>query len=456
MPFSFPHLGMNILTSLIKKYNYPIPRYTSYPTVPSWANNLELPSWENRVSKAFELSNHAEGLSLYIHLPFCESLCTYCACNTRITVNHTVEQPYIAALKKEFDLYLSLFSEKPRISEIHLGGGTPTFFSAKNLHDLIAHICSKSIFTSNAQLSFEAHPANTEVEHLQALYDVGFRRLSLGIQDFDPTVQELINRHQTVEQVAQVMNNARAIGYTSINFDLIYGLPSQSLQSLARTLDEVLLLRPDRIAFYSYAHVPWLKPGQRKYDEHDLPKDELKFALYQFGKKIFESAGYFDIGMDHFAFPSDGLFQSFNKGSLHRNFMGYTENHTRLLLALGVSSISDAWEAFAQNEKKLEDYYAALAQNKLPIAKGHLHTETDLNRRSLILELMCKQETKFAPELMNDQAVVLLDELLLDGIIRVEDEKIIVSDFGKSFLRNICAIYDEYLHLDNNRFSLAV
>jgi oxygen-independent coproporphyrinogen III oxidase len=237
---------------------------------------------------------------------------------------------------------------------------------------------------------------------------------------------------------------------------LIYGLPSQTINSLSKTLDEVLTLAPDRIAFYSYAHVPWIKPGQRKYEDADLPNEELKFALYQLGKRVFEQAGYFDIGMDHFAFPKDSLFQAANKQQLHRNFMGYTERHTQLMISLGVSSISDAWNAFAQNEKNLDAYYRAIEQNQFPIVRGHQHHQDDLVRRKLILDLMCKQEADFVPELIGNNAVALLDDLILDGIIKIEQNKILVNEFGKSFLRNVCAVYDRYLQIDSKRFSMAV
>ncbi len=450
---------MNLLHQLIKKYNRPIPRYTSYPTVPSWSIAPTQEDWKKHVSESFTATNQKEGISLYIHLPFCESLCTYCGCNTRITVNHGVELPYIEALEKEFSMYLALFDEKPRIAEIHMGGGTPTFFKPENLHRLINFIFSKSILTQDALLSFEAHPGNTNYEHLKVLAGLGFKRLSLGIQDFDPHVQTLINRHQTVDDVERVMIEARGLGYNSINFDLIYGLPDQTLESIRSTVKEVIKMMPERIAFYSYAHVPWLKPGQRKYDESNLPKDEEKYALYELGRSMLEEAGYVEIGMDHFALPSDSLFSAMNENKLHRNFMGYTEKHTSLLIALGVSSIADSWTAFAQNEKKLENYYRRLDDNELPIMKGHILSEDDLDRRKLILEMMCQLKTDFRPELLNDASCNLLNDLIADGILSIIDNKIEVNFFGKAFLRNCCSIYDSYLNDEEKseqRFSMAV
>ena len=250
---------------LIDKYNVAAPRYTSYPTVPYWNKEpFDKQLWAKHVRSAFEVSNKKDGISVYIHLPFCENLCTYCGCNTRITKNHAVEQPYIEALLIEWAMYCHMFTDRPILREIHLGGGTPTFFSPENLKRLIKSILADADVHPEADFGFEGHPANTTYEHLKVLYELGFRRLSLGIQDFDPKVQFIINRIQTFEQVKEVTEQARQIGYTSINYDLIYGLPLQTIESLTDTVEKVNLLMPDRIAFYSYAHVPWIKPGQRR------------------------------------------------------------------------------------------------------------------------------------------------------------------------------------------------
>jgi oxygen-independent coproporphyrinogen-3 oxidase len=296
------------MKTLIEKYNVATPRYTSYPTVPYWDDNVpEAKQWQQLAKATFDCTNDKEGISLYIHLPFCESLCTYCGCNTRITVNHNVESPYITAILKEWDMYVSLFETKPKIKEIHLGGGTPTFFKPERLVHLIEGILSTSVLCDNAELSFEGHPNNTTIDHLKVLYNVGFRRVSLGIQDFDIKVQRIINRIQSYDSVKTVTENARKIGYTSINYDLIYGLPLQTEQSMNETIEKVIQLHPDRIAFYSYAHVPWIKPGQRKFTEADLPEGKVKRALYENGRKAFEEAGYFEIGMDHFGLSDDPL-----------------------------------------------------------------------------------------------------------------------------------------------------
>jgi Coproporphyrinogen III oxidase and related Fe-S oxidoreductases len=274
------------MEELVQKYNVAAPRYTSYPTVPFWDNEaFSRMAWTNQVYQTFQQSKE-KGISLYIHLPFCESLCTYCGCNTRITKNHRVEEPYIVSLLKEWEMYVALFKgERPLLAEIHLGGGTPTFFHPDNLRVLIEGILKHADLAPDRSFSFEAHPANTTIAHLQTLFDLGFRRLSLGIQDFDPLVQFVINRHQTSAEVEEVMQNARKIGFESINFDLIYGLPKQSLATVEDTIEKAMLLKPDRISFYSYAHVPWIKPGQRHYTEADLPNGAAKLALYNLGKK---------------------------------------------------------------------------------------------------------------------------------------------------------------------------
>src|SRR6185312_7041427 len=285
--------------NLIKKYNVQAPRYTSYPTVPYWENNLSPGQWEKEVKKSFDKTNATEGISLYIHLPFCQSLCTYCGCTTRITVNHAVEKTYINAVLKEWGMYLDLFQNKPRIREIHLGGGTPTFFSPAHLKELLDGILLKVEVCKNAEFSFEGHPNNTTYEHLKTLHELGFTRLSLGIQDFDIKVQQIVNRVQPFENVEKVTKQARDIGYKSINFDLIYGLPLQKKSSVIDTINKVSVLKPDRIALYSYAHVPWIKPRQRKFTEKDLPEDEEKRELYETGRTMLEKEGYVEIGMDH-------------------------------------------------------------------------------------------------------------------------------------------------------------
>jgi oxygen-independent coproporphyrinogen-3 oxidase len=439
------------MQSLIQKYNVQGPRYTSYPTVPYW--NSIAPTqqdWINEVHKAFIATNDTEGISIYIHLPFCESLCTYCGCNTRITVNHAVEEPYINAVLKEWKMYLDIFNGKPNIKEIHLGGGTPTFFSAENLKKLISTIVATSNILPDAEFSFEAHPNNTHLCHLKTMFDLGFKRLSLGIQDFDEKVQDAINRKQSFEQVKSITQLARDVGYTSVNFDLIYGLPFQTIETVKDTVKKTIQLKPDRIAFYSYAHVPWLKPGQRKYSEKDLPSGNEKRALYELGREMFEKADYVEIGMDHFSLKTDSLYLAEKKGNLHRNFMGYTAGKTHLMVGLGVSSISDAWTAFAQNVKTVEEYYKRIENKELPIFKGHLLSEEDLILRQHILNIMCRLETSWD---LNQQqcealfnALEMLDEMEEDGLLIRNNHSLSVTEKGRPFIRNICMAFDARLH----------
>lgn len=435
--------------SLIDKYNVPGPRYTSYPPVPFWHNKPSLEQWKNSVKETFQVTNQSEGISLYLHLPFCESLCTYCGCNKRITKNHAVEEPYITALHKEWAVYKSWFGEKPVIREIHLGGGTPTFFSAQNLEMLLQNLLKDCDLHPNYQFSFEAHPNNTTNEHLEVLSRNGFTRLSLGIQDFDPKVQRIVNRIQTFEQVQEVTEMARAHGYHSINYDLIYGLPLQTLTSVEDTVNKVNMLRPERIAFYSYAHVPWKSPGQRMFTEKDLPDREEKRALYDLGKAMLEKSGYVEIGMDHFAMPEDELCTAANENRLHRNFMGYTTGQTKLLIGLGASSISDSWGAFVQNEKKIEDYTSTCDKNTIHIAQGHLLSEEDQILRKHILNLMTRFETHwYNPKEQNpllDSAANRLGGMIDDGLVQKAPYGLKVTHKGRPFVRNVCMAIDPYL-----------
>ena len=435
---------------LIRKYNIPGPRYTSYPTVPYWDESTFSPEkWNEHVKEAAGASNASEGISVYIHLPYCESLCTYCGCNKRITKNHGVEEPYIQSVIKEWEMYRELIGQTPRISEVHLGGGTPTFFSSGNLKKMMNGLSENAIITLDADLSFEAHPNNTTLEHLEELYALGFRRLSLGVQDFDLDVQTAIHRIQPYKMVVQAVEQARNVGYNSINFDLIYGLPKQTLPIIKDTVKKVLNLMPERIAFYSYAHVPWVSPGQRGYSDDDLPADEQKRELYEVGKEMFLNAGYKEIGMDHFALEEDDLCKADENGRLHRNFMGYTTKQTQLMVGLGVSSISDSWTAFAQNEKKVEDYMARIAEGELAIFRGHVLSEEDLALRRHILNLMCRHSTQWNEVKLDDglmnESIERLAEAKNDGLLELTENGVVVTEKGKPFIRNICMAFDARL-----------
>ncbi len=433
---------------LVKKYNVAGPRYTSYPTVPYWNNDtFSLENWKTSLIRSFNESNDSEGISIYIHLPFCESLCTFCGCNKSITKRHEVESPYISAVLKEWDLYCDLLGTKPKIKELHLGGGTPTFFSPENLNFLINSILSKGTLADGYEFSFEGHPNNTTRAHLQALYDVGFRRVSFGVQDYNETVQKAIHRIQPFGNVKRATELAREIGYTSVGHDIIFGLPYQTLEHVKHTILKTKELLPDRLAFYSYAHVPWIKGnGQRGFNEANLPTAELKRQQYETGKALLSEVGYNEIGMDHFALPTDSLYQSMLQGTLHRNFMGYTANKTQVMIGLGVSSISDSWYGFAQNVKQIGDYYNLINNNEIPVYRGHTLNKEDLIIRKHILNLMCQFKTSWKKEYLYftqlPEVLEKLKEMEADGLLNITTNTITVTKKGYPFVRNICMAFD--------------
>ncbi|SHH40855.1 oxygen-independent coproporphyrinogen III oxidase [Winogradskyella jejuensis] len=451
--------------SLVNKYNVAGPRYTSYPTVPYWnIDTFSQKKWESSLKQSFDESNADEGLSIYIHLPFCESLCTFCGCHKRITKRHDLETPYIKAVLKEWRLYLKLFKARPKIKELHLGGGTPTFFSSENLKFLISELLATSDLAKDYEFSFEGHPNNTTEAHLLTLYDLGFRRVSFGVQDYNLKVQKAINRVQPFENVKKATDLARAIGYNSVGHDIIFGFPFQTKEDVIGTIMKTGMLKPDRIAFYSYAHVPWIKGnGQRGFKDEDLPKAEDKRQQYDTGKIMLQNIGYTEIGMDHFALPNDSLYKSMQTNKLHRNFMGYTASKTQAMIGLGVSSIGDSWYGFAQNVKSIEEYYHLLGENILPVYRGHILNDEDLKIRTHILNLMCHFETNWeTKETQFDElpeVLIKLKELEKDSLITFTDKGLVVNEKGKPFIRNICMAFDLLLQRkrpDNQLFSMTI
>ena len=391
-------------------------------------------------------------------------MCTFCACHKRITKQHSVETPYLESVLKEWNLYLDLFSQsaisnqqsaeqkaecgkqKAKLKELHLGGGTPTFFSAENLRILLEGIFSTVEIAENPEFSFEGHPNNTTKVHLQTLYDLGFRRCSFGVQDYDEKVQKAINRIQPFENVKNVTEWAREIGYKSVSHDLVFGLPHQTWDAMEFTIRKTLELKPDRLAFYSYAHVPWIKGvGQRGFDENDLPSGEEKRKLYENGKKLLEELGYIEVGMDHFSLEKDDLYQSLIHKKLHRNFMGYTSSNTQLMVGLGMSAISDSWYAFAQNEKSVEEYQKRVEEGIIPVVKGHILNEEDLKLRRHILNLMCQLETTFTPENSFEElpeALKKLQEMQEDGLVEISGNTVKITEKGRVFTRNVAMAFD--------------
>ena len=450
------------MNQLLEKYNVPVPRYTSYPTVPFWNEQINVEQWKEEFAIRFEQENPVKGISLYIHLPFCEQLCTYCGCNKKITKNHSVEEGYIDLLLKEWSLYKTLMNAKPLLRELHLGGGTPTFFSPQNLQKFLSNLLADCNIHPDHAFSFEGHPNNTTKEHLQTLFHLGFRRVSFGVQDNDAEVQRIINRIQPLENVERVTIWAREIGYTSVNFDLIYGLPKQTLTGIEKTIRECIGLRPDRIAFYSYAHVPWTSRGQRLFDENDLPDAATKISLYKKGKELLVEAGYVDVGMDHFALPTDELIIAHSAGKLHRNFMGYTTQETSILLGLGVSSISDTGTGFAQNEKTIHNYSAKIMAGEFPVVKGYFLNDEDVAFRKYILDISCRGKTKFQPQHLptfKEFSFPVLENLAADGLVHFDETGLEITTLGKHFIRNICSAFDLKLQQQKDgaqRFSKAV
>lgn len=445
------------METLVQKYNVPGPRYTSYPTVPFWKNTkLSEGEWLETIRTNYRQFG-SNAISVYVHLPFCESLCTFCGCHKRITKNHGVETPYIDTVIQEWELYRERLPFTPEIHELHFGGGTPTFFAPEQLKRLLeALFGTDQVNPEHVELGFEAHPNNTTEEHLKTLFDFGFRRLSLGIQDYSPVVQQAIHRIQSFEQVKNVHEAAKNMGYDSISHDLVFGLPKQHLNDIIDSVNKTLELRPDRISLYSYAHVPWIKGnGQRGYDENDLPKDDEKRALYETAKEMLMDAGYLEIGMDHFALPTDSLAIAFLNKNLHRNFMGYTTQKTDFLLGLGMSAISDSWFGFAQNDKSVESYQERIAKGELAVFRGHELSPLDLAIRQHILDLMCHFETTFDMESAAAPFYSEIESRLIpmieDGLVEVMGNVVRVTESGIPFVRNCCMAFDQDLKTGVNR-----
>lgn len=451
---------MKSANPLFKKYDVPAPRYTSYPTVPYWVDSPDRARWLTELSNG--LAAKDAKISIYVHVPFCETLCTFCGCNTTITKDHKRENPYVTRLLRELELYVEKIPNLGlrETACVHFGGGTPTFLAAPELERLVRGMdrLLKRV-DKDFEGSIEVDPRRTEMSQLKVLRDLGFSRVSLGVQDFDPEVQRLVNRVQPFEQTKAITDAARALGYTSVNFDLIYGLPKQTLASIDRMIQQTLLLRPNRIALYSFALVPWIKPAQRLFKDEDLPDGEAKRALYESARHALLREGYVEIGMDHFALPSDGLAKAAANGTLHRNFMGYSDNRTDVLLGLGVSAISEAPGCFHQNEKVLPVWEESIDRSEIPTYRGHILTADDRFHREQILRLM----TKFEVELKDDSQVKdvekFLAEMIQDRLVKIENRTLKVLPEGRPFLRNACLALDARLRAktpEARTFSMSV
>lgn len=435
-----------ISKELLKKYDVPAPRYTSYPTVPYWSDSPTSEEWTQSLKRTSLAPSTT--WSMYLHIPFCETLCTFCGCNTTITRNHDREAPYVNVLLKEFETYAQKVPElmKKPLRQIHLGGGTPTFLSPGELKRLLAGIASRTVRDENHfEGSVEVDPRRTTREHLQALLEMGFNRVSMGVQDFDPEVQRLVHRVQPFEITRDLTQSARDMGYTSVNFDLIYGLPKQSLETMEKTIRQTIELKPDRIALYSFALVPWIKPAQRLFKDEDLPVGAEKRALYELSYDMLLKAGYVEIGMDHFALPTDALAVAQRQRTLHRNFMGYTDVRTDILLGLGVSSISETPDCFHQNEKVQPVYERVVNEGRIPTLRGHKLNGSDRQHREQILRFMTTGEVELANAEQESDIRRFLHSLLEDHLIEIGNQRLRITENGKPFLRNACMALDERL-----------
>lgn len=429
------------MKELLQKYDVPVPRYTSYPTVPYWTEAPSEEEWLKALHKSLE---PGKSWSLYLHIPFCETLCTFCGCNTSITKDHAKGLPYVDSLHHEWNYYKERLPElrERALSHVHLGGGTPTFLAAAELTRLLEPMLEAAGFNpEHSQGSIEIDPRRTNAEQLKALRALGFQRVSLGVQDFNPEVQRLVNRIQPEDQTRRVTEEARALGFSSVNYDLIYGLPKQTADSFRHSVETTLKLRPDRIALYSFALVPWIKPAQRLFSDEDLPKGADKRDLYERAREAFLANGYVEIGMDHFALREEPLSVAMREGRLHRNFMGYTEFRTDLLLGLGVSSISETPTAFHQNEKVLPLWEQKVKSGQLPTHRGHKLSEEDQRQREQILRFMTQGYTKLNGEEQAD-AKLFLSPMISDGLVTLDGETLRITEAGRPFLRNACALFD--------------
>ena len=452
---AIPHITVD----LVKRHDKPGPRYTSYPTANEFVEDFGSDAYSERLTEA---ANRAEQpLSLYVHLPFCRRRCSFCACNVVITQRSDVVEKYLDYLPREIELVARKLGGRNRVIQYHWGGGTPTHLNIDEMQLVQRTIEQYFTIEHDAEVAIEIHPPVTTHEQIDLLAGMGFNRLSMGVQDLDPTVQDLINRYQTVEQTWDMINYGRAAGFHSVNLDLIYGLPQQTLDSWRATINTVLDMRPERIACYSYAFVPWIKPHQKAITVDMLPPPELKIELFLLAREMFLGAGYEAIGMDHFAVPEDELAQAAVNGVLHRNFMGYTTKPAPDMVGFGVSAISDVSNSYAQNEKKLSRYYEALDAGRLPIERGYDLTQDDLIRRYVITSLMCNMQVVFAnveqrfgvvfADYFADEIVQLsaTDSPVAQGFAEIRGDGIYVTPLGRLFIRNIAMIFDVYLRRKN-------
>ncbi len=443
---------LNVTEELLERYNVPGPRYTSYPTAPEWVDAFGPADFERALLES-NAARPAPPISLYVHLPFCEKLCLFCGCNVVINKNHEVSHPYLDRLKREIDQVAARLDPSRPVVQLHWGGGTPTYLSAAQIEDLFQRIRERFTIAPDAELGIEVDPRVTSEEHARTLRRLGFNRISMGIQDFTPIVQKTVHRVQPYEMTKELFDLCRSLGFESINVDLIYGLPHQTPESFVDSVDKVIGMGPDRVAMFSYAHVPWLKKQQGSFAKF-IPLGMDKFRIFRAGIEHFTRAGYAYIGMDHFARPDDELCVAQRNRTLHRNFQGYTTKAGADLFGLGVSSISGVGRVYAQNYRALTDYDAAVDDRRLPTMRGIHLSEDDAIRRTVISRILChcvlhKEEIedefgfRFDEYFANELA--RLAPLAADGLITMTPETIAVTSLGRIFIRNVGMAFDKYL-----------
>jgi oxygen-independent coproporphyrinogen-3 oxidase len=443
----------------VRRFDRPGPRYTSYPTAVEFHEGVGEELYRKKLAEANAGGTGAEEpnapLSLYAHLPFCEHRCLFCGCHVVITPHMPVAEKYLSYVTTEIDRVAECLPHRREVVQMHWGGGTPTYYSPDQLTELLAKYREHFEFVEGAEMAIEVDPRVTSRDHLDRLVELGFNRLSMGVQDLTPEVQKAITRDQTHEQTAELMRYAREVGFTEgINLDLIYGLPMQELGSFEKNLDQILELGPDRVAVYSFAYVPWIKGHQKKLDKDTLPSAELKLQLYLKAMERFLGAGYEPIGMDHFALPDDELAVAAREGRLHRNFMGYSVMPASDMVAFGVSGIGEVRGAFFQNEKKLSTYYEALDAGRLPVSRGYLLNEDDRIRQYVIQQIMCnfwisKEDVagRFGVDFNAyfQRSLEALGEMEKEGFLEVTEAGLRVKEAGRLFVRNVCMAFDRYL-----------
>lgn len=451
---------------LISKYDSRGPRYTSYPTALQFTHDFNAEDYQKNLAAIKDTENHQ--ISLYIHIPFCENICYYCACNKIVTNNKSVAKTYLSYLKKEMALLANTFTKRQTVVQLHFGGGTPTFLSNQEIIQLIDDISGYFNLSkdSNREFSIEIDPRTIDIETLSLLKNLGFNRLSFGVQDFSEDVQAAINRKNSFELVSDLMKNARKLAFNSINLDFIYGLPKQNSLNLNNTLNQILSLKPDRIAFYNYAHLPERFLSQRAIDRHTLPSATEKLTMLKLIHQCLTGNGFIDIGMDHFVQKDDAMAIAQQKGKLTRNFQGYATHKSPSLIGLGVSAISSGSHFFAQNTKNIEHYYQKIDAEQLPIEKGYQCSEDDLKRRTVIIELISNFQfdiTQWEQQYQVDFFEYFRDEIKQlekaakeDQLLTISESTIQVMPKGKPFIRSLCAIFDNYLKNDTTSYSKVI